>query len=714
MDNETSIAVVEGDGGPEVIDKEELAKFKDEAAQIAKEAGYNVNERRYAAEEVRHNIWEGQSSDGRKHADAQDGKKAWPFEGASDTRIRLADMIINERVLIMTLAALRHVPAVKGLDIDKQSLGAAMTTLLTWVIKNKLGSTYFREIVKILQFQEADSPAVGVMGIWWQQETALEMKTVTKQDLVELLVGQFKVNQEQLAYLEAVLANPDMDKESAAYLMELYPFIKEKRAKLVVKELREKGQAEFPSPYVRVNQPTICAYRLYEDIFLPNNTTDLQRSRCIFLREWLSEVELKERGVSYGYSEEFIDETLKQEAKTAFPTYRRAPGDGELVLAQDSAEDNRGMFEVVTVFFKAVNDDDIPGIYSLPYNHFVEMPAHERKLLDYSHGKYPFVFFSKEILTQRLMDSRGCAELVATDQHALKLLSDSFNDNVTLSTLPNIKVPRRRTKMQVQIGPLILIKEDRPGDVSWMQPPQYPAGNDKQQQEIRRRVNEYFGRISTDVPAMLTQLHQTGMVSNFLVNLTDTLVQLMQLCQQYMSDEDLALITGDDKQPIARERADIQGQFNLELSFDPRDLDMEWLKEIVKVIAQFILPIDTLSTIQRDKLVQRLFMAISPTLAKDTLAPVEQAQKSEIEDEENNFTKINAGIEPQMVKDGLNFGLRLQVLQGIAQKNPEALQKMSPKSREIYQARMEYLQNQVQQQKNAVDGARVGVPALGN
>jgi hypothetical protein len=66
----------------------------------------------------------------------------------------------------------------------------------------------------------------------------------------------------------------------------------------VVKELRENGKAEFPAPYVRVNQPSICAYRLFEDIFLPANTTDLQRARCIFLREWLTEAELKEREMS--------------------------------------------------------------------------------------------------------------------------------------------------------------------------------------------------------------------------------------------------------------------------------------------------------------------------------------------------------------------------------------------------------------------------------
>jgi hypothetical protein len=66
------------------VSPEELTKFKDEAAQIAKDAGYNVNERRYAAEEVRLQHLGGQSMDGRKHAAANDGEPAFPFEGASD------------------------------------------------------------------------------------------------------------------------------------------------------------------------------------------------------------------------------------------------------------------------------------------------------------------------------------------------------------------------------------------------------------------------------------------------------------------------------------------------------------------------------------------------------------------------------------------------------------------------------------------------------
>jgi hypothetical protein len=42
--------------------------------------------------------WSGQSDDGKKHADLQGDEKAFPWEGASDTRIFMADEVINSLV----------------------------------------------------------------------------------------------------------------------------------------------------------------------------------------------------------------------------------------------------------------------------------------------------------------------------------------------------------------------------------------------------------------------------------------------------------------------------------------------------------------------------------------------------------------------------------------------------------------------------------------
>ena len=721
-DQNKTLATVTADGGAHTLTKDELNRFKDEINAIAKSGRYLVQARRWAAERTRFAIWDGQSPDGRKHRDDNDGRPAFPFEGASDVRLRLADMIVNERVMVLTAAAMRNLPRVSALDAFNEPLGTKLTTLLKWVIKNMLGSQYLREIVKLAQYQEADSPAGAVLGVWWEEEWAIELAHLTLQEIVQVLTapreqGGYGLQPEQLNQLDAQLQNPEQDDATAKLLQELGPDLNASRTRQMVKELREDGETDFPRKYKRVDQPCLTAYRLYEDIFFPANTTDVRRrARLQLIRQWVTEQELRERTVSEGYDEDFVTETLKHEAESAFPEYERHEVTGEWmpVSMTEMQELHRGEYELLTVLYRATNDDNIPGVYWFVMHHAVEFAGTDRQLLDYSHGDYPLTGFFREILSNRVLDSRGVPELVSSDQNALKLHVDAFNDNVTLATLPNIKVPRRRSKLALVIKPLGIIKEDRPGDVSWMQPPTYPAGSEKQQALIMARVNEFYGRISAEVAPTLTQMHQAGLVMNFLINLCDAIKQMLQLCQQYMPDDVLAKIMGDDGQPIAHSREEIQGQFNVELEFEPANMDMEYFKGIADTIVK-VLSIDVLNVSQRDQIVQWLFSNISPTMGRRWVKPVQAANQSEIADETNNLVKMQNGVEPPMVAEGINAPLRLQTLQELVQQNPDIMQNLqrSPMNLKIFQARIDYLQNQIQQLKNAQIGRQVGQPALG-
>lgn len=725
--NPHQLSTVPGDGGSGALTAKDLAVFKDEMNFITKAAGYGLVDRRNGSEDTRYCRTEGQSADGLRHADAQGGEPAFPFEGAPDGRIRLADMIINERVLILVAAAMRAIPKVTGVKMGDDDYAGRMQTLLKWVIKNHFGSDYRREIIKVAQFQEGDSPAVGFLGVWWKQEMATEMRDLTLQQLAQMLVQTYKFTPDDLNVLQQMLMNPDRDAESAQWLQAWQPDLEPDRAKDVVKQLREGGKATFPAPYMRVNLPELSAYRMFDDIYCPANTPNKKgHCRMWFIREWLSEVMLRERAAvkvageeDAAYSESFVEEVLKHEGLTGFPTWQRAQaivGDysGDAARQSWNPELFKGLYEVITVVYKASNENNIPGIYVATFNYYVNEAAHDRELLGYEHGEYPITPFTREVLTQRLWDSRGVGELVQTDQNMLKIFSDSLGAHVTLTTIPPIKVPRSRPNLRLTIGPLKLIKEDRPGQIEFMEMPAYPVAVKEGGEIMMQRIGEYFGRIGATIPPLLTQLHQEGMVGLFLDNLRDVLVQLLQLCQQYMTDEDIARITGDDGQPIAHTREEIQGKFNITLSFDPRDLDMTYIKELAEIVATMILPMDTDNVIMHAKLVNRLLTAVSPDLAAETLQPVDAANQSEIKDEQNNFTHINAGIEPDMPTDGVNFQLRLNVLQDIVKKNPESYQKMSPTSKKILQARIQYLTSQVQQHgENKIIGRQGGKAALG-
>ena len=55
-----------------------------------------------AAEDIRYNRWRGRTLDGLRHG--TEGKPAWPYEGAPDTRIPLADETIDAVVDILFAA----------------------------------------------------------------------------------------------------------------------------------------------------------------------------------------------------------------------------------------------------------------------------------------------------------------------------------------------------------------------------------------------------------------------------------------------------------------------------------------------------------------------------------------------------------------------------------------------------------------------------------
>ena len=70
------------------------------------------------ADNIRLTRWTGQSDDGKKHSkNLSEGDQAFPWEGASDTRIPLADSIINDCVDVLTTAASRATLKVAATEI---------------------------------------------------------------------------------------------------------------------------------------------------------------------------------------------------------------------------------------------------------------------------------------------------------------------------------------------------------------------------------------------------------------------------------------------------------------------------------------------------------------------------------------------------------------------------------------------------------------------
>lgn len=708
--NESELHTTGDAGGAARVSTDDLAELKSEMQAVVGEEAADVLRRRRLGEDTLLCRWDGQSDDGRKHEEDL-GERAMPFEGASDARIRMADRVVRAHRRLYLIALARMSFASSG---DEAGVAARMEAVMRWVIRNRLSGVWRREWSRMVQWMLADSPSVGVMGVYWEKRLALVEKSLNLELLARAEAERQGVMPEDVAARVAEVLFRATEKDAAEWVGSLYEGVNPAHAVRLVRALRldPETPVALPVPEVVENRPVVCAHRLYEDVFFPLNTTDLQRARVVFRREWLSETELREREHTMGYDGAWVEEVLKHEGKSGFTLTERATMGSAALVAGRAVNLRRGLYEVVTAYYRSANDDGVPAIYMVTLHANVDFAAKDREILPYAHGKYPFVAFPRETLGDLLVDSRGIPELAMTDQRALKQLHDMVNDHAQLSTVPPVKVSANRPDFKLTFEPLGKVREYRPDEVKWMSPPAYPATNDSQRRDIEKRTAEYFALPAEGVSPEDVAEERQVLVDDFLEGAGEVLMQMAQLVQQYMPDEDVERVTGEDGAPVARTTEDIRGRYNLEVAFDARTLNLAWLKETGDMWLRFVVSIDKEGVVDTSGWARAFAGQINPWFAK-FVKPAESAARAEADDEDANFAKIAAGVEPPMLTKGQNFGLRLKRLQDILTKNPESLERLGPTERAILDARLKHLEGQVAQEGNARIGRLMAKPALG-
>jgi len=421
----------------------------------------------------------------------------------------------------------------------------------------------------------------------------------------------------------------------------------------------------------------------------------------------VTETELRERIVTDGYSEAFVEEALKHKGAYRRPIrnyYRQ-----EII----NLETEREMIELWHYYQKQYNPDQTTRVHYCVLHESVREDVAVSELLPYQHGDYPFVEFARERFSRNLLESRGIPEILESQQFELKIQRDYRADRCSIATLPPVKVPANRGKVSLVFGPGAQIPERRPGEFGWMEPPPFDRGTIEIEQAIRSDIDQYFGRFSANVPQPLTMLHQQTLVDRWLRSSKAAMAQAFALMQQYLSDLEILRVTGAMPAPFQVSREQIQGRYDLVLEFDVRDLDAEVLGKKLDVISKLAVPLDVAGVIDRAGLVQFVMNAIDPSLAQQIVRSQEVATAQEAEDEQLAYTKIAAGTEPPLPTEGMNAQLRMQVLQGIVQANPAVQQRYSQDEifKQMIDARMKAFSFQLQQAQNAQFGRVGAVPA---
>jgi hypothetical protein len=656
---------------------------------------------------VRYSRWDGQAEDGRKH-EKNLGAAPFPFEGASDARVRLSDIITREETALLKSSFKGSKLRVRGTEMNDWATATRTTQVLDWMVDSQMSPRAQLEMGLCSEWRQ--EKGAYAMRIDWHQETGMETDEILLSEIVDVANNPEEPQFAALAQeLLALMQDEALDEESAQILRQFNDSLTEKQALKAVKELREDGIAEYDTPYLRVNQPRWTALRIYRDIYFPTYVDDIQRSRWVAERKYYTEEEVGE------WSKAFVTEVLKHKGLKSLDHWSTQDRNkfGRQFSYEETVEDQEDLHEVYHIYYKDNGSDDAIGVYTYAMTYFsTEVQSGKAELLDYDHGLYPFVVGVREYTERGIIQSRGIGEILQTQQGELKIQRDNAVDRTSLDIIPPMTIPASRADMPLVLGPATKIPERRPGEIQFLEMPNSMVNVQVVMDQVMAEVNAYFGRDPNNPQGNL--IYRQQMVDEWLAEMKQVYEQTFALMQQFMPDIDTNLVSGGTLQSMRVSRQEIQGKYDLSIQFDARDLDADMLKEKMDVISNVILPLDTEGATERSGLVRRLWEWVDPVGSADLVSGPSQIAQRELDDEQDALAKIGSGIEPPLNPEGKNAQMRLQIIEQSVMQNPNLQQRMQED--EVYakmiQARASMFQQTLAQQENAQIG-RVGAqPAL--
>lgn len=663
--------------------------------------------------DTRYCIWGGQSNDQRKHAVAGSDNQPFPWEGASDLRVPVADEIVNHGVALDTVALARanvRAVAVEGGDLAK---AAVVSNFMRWLLQSQM--TELSDQAEILANYRRER-GIGVLGIFWQQSV---QKT-----------------QQPISVAEIAQTNPDVATAIAeglftdelAQLLAVQFNVSAKKAKRMLKDLRDTGSTTVPFVVQQVNRPVVCAYAVGEDIFFPPNTQSLQAARVIFRRQWMSPEQLREKTVSDGWDEEAVEEAIERclgadgtpiSNETMF-TSRYAERIGVTAL-----DEYKGLVEVVYAYERLSDEDGVPGIYCTTFCPSLHTDEEEgpgyfkHELLGYRHGLYPFVAFPRERLSRLILDTRGAPEVARGFQDAIKTEVDARRDNASLATVPPIRHPVGRAPGR--IGPGSYISERRPNEYGFMETPPPPQSSVEIQTRLDQMALKYFGRPVPGDESGEWQVKQQKEIQTWLKCWSQALNQTWQLWSQYGPEEVWFRVIGSGTQnPEKFAKSEFSGTWDFYLAADVANNDPEIWQAKLKTLAEVLSTFDRNGQADYDRVLFKAIEAIDPLWAEEIVTPKGVAAAKEVSETQSDISKLWSGVDLDAPTQGVNPELRMQVIQNWTQGVPDnpavdvqARLQADPALQKRLQRYVEQLQFQMTQRQNAQIG-RIGTAPAGS
>jgi len=644
-------------------------------------------DRRQRDYDVRNCMWSGKSDDFKKHSNLSSTGDVFPWDGASDQEIRMVDNQINKCVaMVMNAVRQAHIVAtpVESGDIERANV---ISMFLRWLINTKMEEFYDQLELGLNHFFEK-----GLMChyVWYDSQDLKQQQTIRLDEIAQAL-----------PQIAEVIQDGSMDEELSAALKEQFNVSKSK-AKAMLRELRKEGTTTVPVTRQVINRPRLKALAPDEDVFWPNYTIDPQEAPYVFHVLHMTPEQLRAKIASEGWDEEFVEKAMELSQYT-----QRDDTLYNVRQMDEVIRDDDETIRIVYCYQRLLDEDDIPGIYCTIMHPDVPDLYAKHELLDYAHGKYPFVITKYEQTSKRLYSSRSIPELGEPLQQVMKIETDSMIDRQSLATLPPLEHPLGRPP--TKWGPGVRVPYRTPGEIRWADTPRFDGGNVEVRRYIQEMFDKYFGNYAPGVDQVESQNKQQAVINKVFTHLKYVFDQVWTLYQQYGPDVEFFRVTGmQDVQKFNKGRAN--ERFDFYLQFDVATQDPAQMLERVRAIAELAPALDRSGTLDTERLLQLAVGQIMPGASEKIIIPKETASQKAVDEERQTIAELVAGVPPN-VRPQDAHEMKMQVFQQwLSQPDIQQKAQQDPALQERIENYMQQRQMQIVQKQNAVIGRLGAAP----
>lgn len=703
------------------------------------------------AKYIRDCQWPGKDGTGTKGRD-ENNRLRGPWENSSDVAVKLADGIIIEHSLLLMLAVLRSNVTATPQEMEDEGAAALAVGLLGYYFNGQMNrevwSVMGRAIDCMLSYGHA------LIRVGWKQSFRMVEKEITYATLVDWAAMQEKRDYaEQLAAMvgdaplnegEVQAIADEIEAAGEAAGTEMTAVLTDRTARPQLIALLEAfddtmcegeparlatalqnakaGTFRYYATEVTENRPQWRMLQPWVDVFYLGLAEDLQEEPFISEVEWVTKMQFLELAAVENWDAEWTKKVLEKPGRSFGINISQGAdwilngADVNQVIPWQERETNYWMLTRIT--YKAVNNAGTIGVWeTLVHDACPERAAYHR-LSRVADGEYPYVEIPRG-LKRRLVDNTGIPEEVEPEQAQLKSMADARQDKTALDVKPPVKVHWKDIKrgVRAQIYPGAEFAEREGVSTSFMQ-----VGNMGAQQlslqdetQLRIQVARRFGLIHPEVPAAVTQAHMEFMAGHLFKYLKVLTGKTFGLLQQHMDPltgiriaggpEIFAAAGGDKVLNVSRE--EIQGRYDFNITFDPRNLNMEWVLERIKAITEMVIPIDNMAAVDRAAILRMALSSIDPRLAA-YVKTQQGAAQDEMLDEMSAWTAIVSGAEPPM-REGVDYATRYAFWRDLLQRSPRAAQLLQSDEQvhAVTKNRLKYLKQGLTQEQNKITG-RIG------